>query len=168
MKVIISLSDTFHCAKERAFKAPILGDATKFLNGYLFQPPIIAFEEDETWGQINGFRYPFTAGNFWTPKGRLVTDVTLERIENQYWKWMILEFKVPFLFFVDKGIGEWIVEEKHANEIFVKYKYTYFPKHTVYYIVLWLFCQIQVKGLMKQAIKGIRKQAESGDAFVYK
>ena len=63
LQVKVELSDTFNCPVERAFKAPILVDATRFLNGYLFQPAVVAFERDETWGAANGLRYPVTNGN---------------------------------------------------------------------------------------------------------
>lgn len=111
MKVRVELTDVFSCSLERAFKAPILGDATKFLNGYLFQPPVIGFEEDETWGQINGVRYPLTNGNLWMPKGRIFTDKILERENDKHWTWMVYDFKLPLLFFAEKAIGEWRVNE---------------------------------------------------------
>ena len=33
MSVSIEITDIFDCSLERAFKAPILGDATKFMKG---------------------------------------------------------------------------------------------------------------------------------------
>ena len=74
MQLTVQFTTTFQTTQERAFKASILGDATKFLNGYRFQPPVIGFEEDETWGTVGGVRYPVTKGNFWLPKGRMFTD----------------------------------------------------------------------------------------------
>ena len=47
LKVTVYKKSIFSCEIDRAFKAPILGDATRFLNGYLCQPPIIGFENDE-------------------------------------------------------------------------------------------------------------------------
>ena len=38
------ITDVFECSLDRAFRAPILGDATKFMKGYLFQPPVTGFE----------------------------------------------------------------------------------------------------------------------------
>ena len=64
MKVSVHKKSIFSCEVERAFKAPILGDATQFLNGYLFQPPIIGFENDENWGLLNSVRYPLVRGKF--------------------------------------------------------------------------------------------------------
>ena len=51
MKSSYVIQDVFHCSLERAFKAPMLGDATRFMKGYLFQPPVSGFDEDDTWGK---------------------------------------------------------------------------------------------------------------------
>jgi len=83
------ITDVFECSLERAFKAPILGDATKFMKGYLFQPPVTGFGDDKTWGEINGIRYPISEGNLLVKKGRIFKDVILERVENKYWKYQI-------------------------------------------------------------------------------
>ena len=99
MKVKFEIKDLFNCSIERAFKAPILGDATKFMKGYLFQPPVSGFEADTTWGQIKGLRFPITKGNFIVNKGRLFRDEILERIENKYWRWTICNFEIKSLFF---------------------------------------------------------------------
>ena len=82
----IELKEVFHTTVERAFQTPIIGDARTFLTGYRFQPPVIDFEDDETWGKVHGIRYPVTKGNFWIPAGRLFTDEILVRKENEYWK----------------------------------------------------------------------------------
>ena len=80
MRVSCKIKDVFDCSLERAFKSPILGDATKFMKGYLFQPPVTRFEYDKTWGQINGKRYPINNGNLLVKKGRMFKDVILERV----------------------------------------------------------------------------------------
>ena len=100
MKYSYRLKDIFECSEERAFKAPILGDATKFMKGYLFQPPVTGFEEDQTWGQINGIRYPISNGNLFVHKGRMFKDVILERDENKYWKWTIYDFEFKTMCFI--------------------------------------------------------------------
>ena len=123
---------------ERAFKAPILGDATKFMKGYLFQPPVTGFEDDKTWGKINGIRYPINNGNFLVKKGRMFKDVILERIENKYWKWTIYDFEFNSLFFIQKAIGEWNVEELNENKIQITYTYTYYSKKWIYKPLTWI------------------------------
>ena len=124
MSFSYKICDVFECSLERAFKASILGDATKFIKGYLFQPPVTEFEDDKTWGEINGIRYPINNGNFLVKKGRMFKDVILERVENKYWKWTIYDFKFNSLFFIQKAIGEWMVKELNENKIQITYTYT--------------------------------------------
>ena len=121
MKFSYEITDVFNCSLERAFKAPILGDATKFMKGYLFQPPVTGFEDDETWGQINGIRYPINNGNLFVKKGRMFKDVILERTENSYWKWTIYDFEFKSLFFASKAIGEWHVKRLNENNAWVPF-----------------------------------------------
>ncbi|MBK20857.1 MAG: hypothetical protein CMP63_00875 [Flavobacteriales bacterium] len=163
-----TLKDVFECSQERAFQAPILGDATKFMKGYLFQPPVTGFEEDKTWGEINGLRYPINNGNLLVKKGRMFKDVILIRDENKYWKWTIFDFEFKTLFFIEKAIGEWEVKKLSDNKIEVVYTYTYYSKKKLFNPLTWLLVNIQIKGIMIRALAEIRKQAESGEEFIYK
>lgn len=167
MTIKIELTDQFACSIERAFNAPILGDATKFLNGYLFQPPVIGFEEDQTWATVGGLRYPITNGNFWMPKGRIFTDKILEKEINKIWKWTIYDFQVPLMFFAIRAIGEWEVKPCENNKICVRYCYTFYSKNVFYHFFTILFGFVQWRGMMKKAIKGIKRQAEGNEKFVY-
>ena len=163
----MEITGTFECDLTRAFQAPILGDATRFLNGYLFQPPVTGFEDDQTWGQPGGIRYPVTGGNCFLPPGRLFTDQILERVENQRWKWAIFDFRVAALFFAEKAVGEWHVAERSPGVIDVRYRYTYFSANLAAWLLSWLYMQVQWKGMMKKAFRGIKMQAESNEKFVY-
>jgi hypothetical protein len=167
MKFSFKIKDVFDCSLERAFKAPILGDATKFMKGYLFQPPVTGFEDDKTWGQVNGKRYPINNGNFLVKKGRMFKDVILERIENKYWKWTIYDFEFKTLFFISKAVGEWSVRKLNDGKIEVTYTYTYYSKNYLYNPLTWLLVKIQIKGIMKKAILGIKEQAQSNEPFIY-
>ncbi|MGY8977995.1 MAG: hypothetical protein ACKVLJ_07560 [Cytophagales bacterium] len=77
MNFTSKITDVFECSLEIALKAPILGDATRFMKGYLFQPPVTGFEDYKNWGEINGIRYPINNGNFLVKKGRMFKDVIL-------------------------------------------------------------------------------------------
>lgn len=167
MKYVCKIKDVFECSKERAFKAPILGDATKFMKGYLFQPPVTGFEDDKTWGQINGIRYPINNGNLLVKKGRMFKDVILEREENKYWKWTIYDFEFKTLFFIEKAIGEWELRKLEENKVEVIYTYTYYSKKKIFNPLTWLLVKIQIKGIMVRALSGIKQQAQSGEDFVY-
>ena len=86
------------------------------MKGYLFQPPVTGFEEDQTWGEINGLRYPINNGNLLVKKGRMFKDVILQRDENKYWKWTIYDFEFKTLFFIERAIGEWEVKKLSKPE----------------------------------------------------
>lgn len=167
MKTKVELSDVFNCSQERAFKAPILGDATRFLNGYLFQPPIIGFERDETWGQVNGLRYPVTNGNIFMPSGPFMADEVLQRVENKYWQWSIYDILPKALFFMNRGVGEWTVKPLSENRMSVTYSYTFHSRNWFEYLITKVFAIVQWRGMMKKAMKGIRLQAESNEPFIY-
>jgi len=167
MKYVCKIKDVFECSEERAFKAPILGDATKFMKGYLFQPPVTGFEDDKTWGQIDGIRYPINNGNLLVKKGRMFKDVILVRTENKYWKWTIYDFEFKTLFFIEKAIGEWELKKLEENKVEVIYTYTYYSKKKIFNPLTWLLVNIQIKGIMVRALAGIKQQAQSGEDFVY-
>jgi hypothetical protein len=167
MKVTCQLSAIFNCSIERAFKAPIPGDATKFLNGYLLQPPVTAFKEDQTLGEINGSRLPCTNGNLLLSAGVLFTDQILERVENKYWKWTIFNFIPKGLFFLESATGEWKVSITENHSIQTWYSYTFYNNGFFKFVITWIFCKLQWKGMMKKALKGIKQQAESGEVFIY-
>lgn len=129
--VSVSLADTLRCSVERAFAAPIRGDATRFLSGYRLQPPITGFEDDATWGQPGGVRYPVTKGAFLLPPGRLLTDTVLERVEGERWTWEISDFAPPSMFFVDRAVGRWRVLADRDGAVPVTFSYEYFPTRPV-------------------------------------
>lgn len=167
MVVKTTVFGTFDCSLERAFQAPILGDATRFLDGYLLQPPVVGFEEDETWGIVGGIRYPVVRGNGLLTGGRVFTDKILIRDENTYWQWVVYDMTQSSLFFVEKGVGEWRTQPRTDRRVDVSYTYTYYARHRVWYPLTWLFVKVQIRGMMKRAMRGIQQQAESGLPFVY-
>ena len=112
----------------RAFSAPILGDAKLYLNGYRLQPAIVSFDDDSTWGQPDGLRYPVTNGNFLIPKGRLLTDVILERVENSMWRWQISDFRAKSMFFTSHAVATWKVAETSNGSVDVVFSYRYLPR----------------------------------------
>lgn len=162
MSVTASFTRIFDCSLENAFKAPILGDAKRFLSGHGLQPPISYFADDETWGQVGGVRYPVTEGNFLVPKGRTFTDEIIERTENERWRWQIYDFQQPAMFFLQKGVGEWTVRELEPEKVEITYSYTFYPSHPFWHWAVWLLIQLQWKGMMKRALPGIHEQAKEG------
>jgi hypothetical protein len=167
MKVTICLQGKFQCSLERAFAAPIRGDATQFLNGYFLQPAVVGFEEDEQWGQVGGLRYPISHGNLLMPQGRIFTDRTILREENQRWMWEITDIQSWTLYFWRRATGTWTVAADEAQGVKVTYTYELEARNLFFYPATWLFAQFQWRGMMRKALKGIQAQAESDCAWVY-
>ena len=167
MKVTVYKKSIFSCEIDRAFKAPILGDATQFLNGYLCQPPIIGFENDQNWGLLDGIRYPLIQGNFFIKTHRIFKDKIIEKKDNRFWKWELTNFTSPYLFFAYKAIGSWEVQKLATGKISILYSYSYFSKNFLCHPINWLFVKIQLKGMMDKALIGIKTQAESNKDFYY-
>ncbi len=167
MSTKISLNDVFNCSLDRAFKSPILGDATQYLNGYFLQPPVVGFEEDETWGKVEGYRFPITNGNLVLKQGRIFKDKILERVENKSWKWVIYNFEVNSLFFAEKAIATWKVKYLDENKYEVEYSYEFYARNMFLQPVNWLFMHLQYKGMMNKALSAIKAFAESKQGFLY-
>ncbi len=165
--VDITLRDRFCCSPSRAFAAPILGDATRYLDGYRLQPAIVAFEDDSTWGQPNGVRYPVTMGNWLIPPGRLLTDVILKRVENASWEWQIADFRAKSLFFISHAVGRWTVSETGDGRVEILYSYRYFASHWLYVPLLRCFASLQLRGMLRRALAGIKEYAEGDKPMLY-
>lgn len=93
MKTTVAVEETFNCPLERAFKTPILGDATQFLVGYGLVPAVEKFTDDSTWGKPGGQRIPHSARNLVSKGGEIGVDEVYAREENRYWKWGVAEFR---------------------------------------------------------------------------
>lgn len=127
MKTISQVKATFNCSLDRAFKTPILGDATKYLTGYGVIPPITKFSEDQSWGKPGGYRIPHNAKNFFSKGGEVAIDKVLERRENDYWKWAVTDFKQPSMRFT-KFQGEFFVNDMDDGTVDVRWVYTVHSK----------------------------------------
>ena len=167
MPIKISFSDTFSCSLQRAYKAPIYGDATRFFTGYRFQPAVTGFLEDDTWGEVGGYRYPTTDGNLFLKPGITFYDVILQKVPNEYWEWAIYDFRSPSLFFLKKCVGTWEVEEQSSQQIHVRFTYQLVPSHWIWTPMCWAFAQVQWRGMIKRAFTGIKAQAESKEVLYY-
>lgn len=166
MKITASTSAYFDCALERAFKVPILGDATDFLKGYLLIPSITHFTEDETWGRVGGSRVPHSAKSILSKAGEVGFDQILERRENEYWKWEVTDFRQASIGF-SKFQGELFFEEVQKDRIFVKWKYSLYSSSILIYPVQFLFTKLLWKGNMSRALIRMKKAAESKSELLY-
>ncbi|MBK8657183.1 MAG: hypothetical protein IPN20_25550 [Haliscomenobacter sp.] len=102
----IAIQTIYHCSLERAFKTPMLCDVSKIHTGYGLMPKVTHCTEDENWGKPGGTKRVFAAKSLTFPGGEASTDKVIERIENQYWKIEVSEFKSWMLGF-SRFVGEW-------------------------------------------------------------
>ncbi len=166
MKTIVAVEATFHCSLERAFKTPILGDATQFLTGYGLAPAVVKFTDDSTWGQPGGRRIPHSAKNLISKGGEIGVDEVYARDENKYWKWGVAEFRQWSMGFTEFQ-GELFFEEISDNVVKVRWVYTLYSNSLLAYPFHWFFGKVFWKGQMKRAIRRMKGYAESGEVFLY-
>lgn len=166
MKTIVLVESNFYCSPERAFKTPILGDATKFLLGYGVIPAVVKFTEDETWGKEGGHRVPHSASNALSKGGEVGLDEIYVREENKYWKWGVADFYQWSMGFTEFQ-GELFFEEKEKGNVNVKWKYTLFSSSKLAYPFHWFFGNFFWKKQMAIAIRKMKSYAESDAGFLY-
>jgi hypothetical protein len=158
---------TFHTPPGPAFRIPILGDATRFLTGYLVIPAMTGFEEDTYWGQVGGSRLPVAAKTIFSKGGVVGYDEVLVREEDRCWKWQVTGFRDPGLFFLERAVGEWQVESVSEDTTRVTWTYTLHARSTILYPFAWLFGKLFWKGMQRKALRSMKELAESGAELVY-
>lgn len=166
MKTIIAVEEIFSSSLERAFKTPILGDATIFLAGYGVIPAVEKFTEDSSWGQLGGTRIPHSAKNLLSKGGEIGVDMIAARDENTYWKWGVTEFRQWSMGFTEFQ-GELFFKKTAENTIQVRWVYTLFSQSGIAYPFHWLFGNVFWKGQMKAGIQKMKAYAESDKPFLY-
>lgn len=166
MKTVISVESEFNSSVERAFKTPILGDATIFLAGYGVIPAVEKFTEDDTWGQPGGMRIPHSAKSLLSRGGEIGVDVVAVREENTYWKWGVTDFRQWSMGFTEFQ-GELFFEKQTDQSVSVKWVYTLISSSFIAYPFHWLFGKVFWKGQMKQGIQKMKAYAESDQPFLY-
>ena len=166
MKTRCEVKMNFQCSMERAFKTPILGDATKILTGFGVIPPVTHFTDDETWGSVLGKRIPHAKPNFFSKGGAIGIDTVLVRTENTYWKWEVKDFMQPSLGFTAFQ-GELLFSDLGNGSIEVKWRYTLFSNVLALYPIQWLFTKVFWKGQMRRGIRNMKVLAETEAPYIY-
>jgi hypothetical protein len=166
MKSKTTVISYFHCSLERAFKTPILGDATKIHTGYGFFPEVTHFTDDKTWGKPGGHRMVQVKKNMLYATGFWAKDVTHERKENEYWRWELNDFKQWKMGF-KKFIGEWRVVDQKDGTILITYSYTIYSNNLIIFPIHWLFTKSIWNSYMKHAMENIKFLAESEAPLIY-
>ncbi|MCB0639400.1 MAG: hypothetical protein KDC54_22395 [Lewinella sp.] len=166
MKTTATVEATFNCSLERAFKTPILGDATQFLVGYGPIPAVVKFTDDATWGQVGGTRIPHSAKNLASAGGPIGLDVIYSRNENHYWQWGIAAFYQPSMGFTEFR-GELFFTVIEPEVIRVRWVYNLYSQGPLTYPFHWLFTKLLWRGQMRIAIRRMKAYAESDAPFLY-
>lgn len=155
----VTISSTFNCSLERAFKTPMLCDIRKVHTGLLFMPRVTHSSEDNNWGIPGSAKKIHTAPSITQRGGYASKDHVIERIENKYWKIQVDNFQSWILGF-HTFIGEWETEALSENKIQVVYTYTLLGNTWPFYPLQWLFIKLFWPKYMRQVMENIRKMAE--------
>jgi len=167
METKVTVTTTYNCSLERAFKTPMLCDVSKVHTGYIIMPKVTHCTDDENWGQP-GFSKKVYAGKSLTQKGGFASvDTVIDRIENEYWKIEVGEFQSWMLGF-SKFVGEWQTSEIKQNEIVIEYTYTLHSDIALLYPLNWLFARTFWKAYMKRVLKNVKRLAYNKEVYRYK
>ena len=161
-----TITGIFKCPIDRAFKTPILGDATRILISYGGFPLVAGFANDETWGITGGYRIPIASGFLFLKTGEFGVDQIFVRDENKYWKWGVSKFGAA-IFFSTENHGEWWVADNHNGTVAVTWKYTWFSKNIFMHPINWLFVKLFWRNVMKNGMKNIKQMAETEVPYIY-
>lgn len=166
MTTTVTVTTTFHCSLERAFKTPMLCDVSKIHTGFGLMPRVTHCTDDASWGKPGGSKKVFTAASPTFKGGEASVDRMLERIENRYWKIEVSEFKSWMLGF-SKFVGEWKTTELRENTILIEYTYTLHSDIALLYPLNWLFAHTFWRMYMKRVLENVRKLAYNQESYVY-
>ena len=110
MTTNITVKTIFQYSLEHAFKTPMLCDVSKVHTGFGLMPKVTHCTEDASWGKPGGSKKVFVAPSPTFKGGESSTNKVIERIENQYWKIEVCDFKSWMLGF-SRFVGEWKTTE---------------------------------------------------------
>lgn len=161
-----TIKTIYHCSLERAFKTPMLCDVSKVHTGFGLMPKVTHCTEDENWGKPGGSKKVFVAKSSTFKGGEASTDKVLERIENQYWKIEVSDFKSWMLGFT-RFTGEWKTTGQEKDQILIEYTYTLHFDTPWFFPLNWLFAKTFWRTYMKRVLENVRKLAYSDEPYLY-
>lgn len=166
MQFSVSVSTIYNCSLERAFKTPMLCNVSKVHTGLLVMPAVTHCTNDENWGQPGSSKKVSVKPSLTQPGGEASIDKVIERIENQYWKIEVSDFKAWMLGFT-KFVGEWRTTELAPNKVQIDYTYTMHCGSPLFYPLAWLFTKTFWRIYMRQVLENIRNMAYSNEPYWY-
>lgn len=166
MQTTVTIEKIYHCPLEQAFKTPMLCDIAKVHTGFLISPRITHCTNDEHWGQPGYAKNVYAAKSLTQKGGLFSTDKVIERIENQYWKIEVGEFKTWSMGFT-KFVGEWTTTKTSENAVLVTYTYTLHANQPLLYPFNWLFTKIFWRVYMHRVLNNIQQMIASNEPYLY-
>lgn len=162
----VTVTTIYNCTLERAFKTPMLCDVSKVHTGLGPMPRVTHCTEDASWGQPGSQKKVFAAPSLTFKGGEASSDRVIERIENEYWKIEVSDFKSWMLGFT-KFVGEWRTTPLDSDKILITYTYTLHAGTPWLYPLNWLFTKLFWRVYMKQVLENIRKMIDSEEPYLY-
>ncbi|MFO0558702.1 MAG: hypothetical protein U0269_11865 [Polyangiales bacterium] len=166
MQFTVSLSTIFRCSLERAFKSPMLCDVSKVHTGFGPMPRVTHCEDDADWGRTGAKKRVFAKKSWTFAGGEASSDRVIERIENEYWKIEVADFKTWMLGFT-RFVGEWKTTELAPDEIRVDYTYTLHADAALLAPAQWLFAKAFWPVYMRRVLENVRKLAYSNEPYQF-
>jgi hypothetical protein len=166
MTITVTVQTIYECSLERAFKTPMLCDVSKVHTGFGLMPKVTHCTEDADWGKIGSRKKVFVAASPTFQGGESSVDEVLERVENQYWKIRVSDFKAWMLGFTD-FVGVWRTTEIQKNQILIEYTYTLHAETWWLYPLNWLFTHTFWRIYMKRVLENVRKMAIEQEPYLY-
>ncbi len=166
MTTNVTVKTIYNCSLERAFKTPMLCDVSKVHTGFGLMPKVTHCTEDASWGKPGGSKKVFVAASPTFAGGESSTDKVIERIENEYWKIEVGDFKSWLLGFT-KFVGEWRTTEIEKNKILIEYTYTLHADTIWLYPLNWLFTHTFWRTYMKRVLENIRQMVDNDEPYQY-
>lgn len=154
-KIIINSST------ESCFKVPIYCDVKDIMTGYGPLPPSEGVILDNSWANPKGSRTVLAFGK------PLCIEKIIEREENKYWKYELIDFQQTTFFFVKRVIGEIVVINIAKEKCEVATTYSFENKNIFTSIITYLFVKILWSGLQKKGLRNIKKLAENNANYIY-
>lgn len=161
-----TVSTIYNCSLERAFKTPLLCDVTKIHTGFGIMPRVTHCTEDENWGKPGSTKKVFVAKSMTQKGGFASVDKVIERIENQYWKFEVMDFQAWMLGFY-KFVAEWKTTELEPNKIQIDYTYSLHAANGLLNPLNWLFAKTFWTIYMKRVLENVRIMAEQHEPYLY-
>jgi hypothetical protein len=164
MRARVTVTTTYRCTLERAFKTPILCDVAEVHTGFGPMPRVTHCEDDADWGRVGSKKRVFVARSWTQPGGEASSDTVVERVENERWTIEVGDFQAWMLGFT-RFVGEWKTTPVAEGEVRVDYTYTLHAGAPWLYPLQWLFAYVFWPRYMRQVLENIRGMIARGSPY---